>query len=200
MRIHQQILLCTTVLILSGCTLIARPDALTTLQLTLPTATANAGWPDGLTLGNVRAVSALESNRVLVVEGATLMQHQGLRWAESPAILLAEQLQLRRVRAIEGGARSADRNARLDVWLSRFDLQIEADGTQAVRVALSAELKCLRSEVHVEFPPVEHSQSPTTTDAQGLAEAFSLATGRAVDSVLGTVRSKLQSCAAAPDR
>lgn len=194
MRIHYYLLLIGSVLSLSGCTLIARPEALITLQLTLPTPTADAVWPDGLVLGSVRTVSALEGNRVLVVENATLKQHQGVRWAESPSILLAEQLQLRRLRAIEDSALGVDRSARLDVWLSRFDLLVDSDGTRSARVALSVELTCLRSDTRIEFSPVESSQSVQTADVQALAEAFNLATGEAVESMLRSAGAQLHAC------
>ncbi len=185
---------------ISGCTLIPRPEALTTLQLSLPTPATEDVWPSGLTLGGVRAVSALQSNRILVVDGAKLMQHQGLRWSESPAIMLAEQMQLRRVRAIEGSTLGAHRIASVDVWLSRFDLLIEPNGARSARVTLSAELKCVQSDSHIEFPPTERSQPPDTDDAQSIAEAFNLATAEAVEALLRTAKAHLESCADLPAR
>ncbi len=182
----------------SGCTLISRPEALTTLQLSLPAPAADSAWPSGLALGSVRPVSALQSNRLLVVDGAKLMQHQGLRWSESPAIMLAEQMQLRRVRAIEGSTLGTHRIASVDVWLSRFDLLIESSGGRSARVTLAAELKCAQSDSRIEFPPTEHSQPPDTDDAQSVAEAFNLATAEAVAALLRTAKAHLQSCTELP--
>lgn len=183
---------------ISGCTLISRPEALTTLQLSLPAPATDSAWPSGLALGSVRPVSALQSNRLLVVDGAKLMQHQGLRWSEAPAIMLAEQMQLRRVRAIEGSTLGTHRIASVDVWLSRFDLLIESNGARSARVTLSVELKCVQSDSRIEFPPIEHSQPLETDDAQSIAEAFNLATAEAVEALLRTAKAHLGSCVDLP--
>lgn len=176
--------------LLSSCSLIRRPDPVTTLQLSL--ANGDLAWPSGLTPGKVESVSALRSNRVLVVDGAVLMQHEGLRWADTPAVMLSEQL-----RSLHARAGSADAaKAALDVWLGEFDLRVGAGGRQEAMATAHAMLRCLGSERGFSIAPVSSSAAPASSDPQALADAFAQASRDVVSALLTQSAARAADCVA----
>lgn len=177
-------------LLLSSCTLIQRPEPVTTLRL--PLADADLAWPSALSPGRVDSTSALRSNRVLVVDGAVLMQHDGLRWVDTPAVMLSEQLRASHARAAATGAARAT----LDVWLGEFNLRVDADRTQEAAASAHATLRCAGSEHTITIAPVAASAAPTSSDPQALADAFAQASGEMLAALLQQSAERAADCAA----
>jgi hypothetical protein len=76
--------------LLSACALLKKPIPLTQLQLALDT--QQISWPSDISLGSIQSRAVLKSDRIIVMRGALVMQHEGLRWTSAPEVLLAEQL------------------------------------------------------------------------------------------------------------
>ena len=176
--------------LLSSCALIQRPDPLTTLQL--PSAAAKRAWPAVLTPGRVDSTSALRSNRVLVVDGAVLMQHEGLRWVDTPAVMWSEQLRALHARAASGSVATAS----LDVWLGEFNLRVGADRTREALASAHATLRCTGSERTITIAPVAASATPASSDPQALAQAFGQASDEVLAALLEHSSERAADCAA----
>lgn len=183
-------LLALSLALLSACTLIQRPDPVTTLQL--PLTDADFAWPAALTPGKVESVSALRSNRVLVVDGAVLMQHDGLRWVDTPAVMWSEQLRGRQARA----GHTTTPIASIDVWLTEFNLRVDAGSTNAAVATAHATLHCIESERTLSIAPVSASATPARTDPQALADAFARASDEVVSALLKPSAERAADCAA----
>lgn len=182
------LLLSSLALLLCSCTLIQRPEPVTTLQLQL--VDADLAWPAALLPGKVESVSALRSNRVLVVDGAVLMQHDGLRWVDTPAVMLSEQL-----RALHARAASADAaKAALDVWVGEFDLRVGAEGHQEALATAHATLRCIGSDRSITIAPVSSSTAPASSDPQALADAFAGASRDLVSALLKQSSERAPGC------
>lgn len=187
---RRTLLVSSLALLLCSCTLIQRPEPVTTLQLLL--ADADIAWPPALVPGKVESVSALRSNRLLVVDGAVLMQHDGLRWADTPAVMLSEQL-----RALHARAASADAaKAALDVWVGEFDLRVGADGHQEAVATAHATLRCIGSDRSITIAPVSSSTAPASSDPQALADAFARASRDVVSTLLTQSAARAADCVA----
>lgn len=176
--------------LLSACTLIQRPDPVTTLQLDLTD--ADLVWPAALTPGKVDSVSALRSNRVLVVEGAVLMQHEGLRWIDTPAVMLSEQLRALHARAAATDAAQAS----LDVWLGEFNLRVLADRSRQIAISAHATLRCVGSDRVITIAPVSASATPASAEPPDLAAAFAAASTEAMSALLKSSAEPATDCAA----
>jgi len=163
--------------LLSACTLIQRPEPVTTLQISMTD--TDLVWPAELMPGKVESVSALRSNRVLVVDGAVLMQHEGLRWVETPAVMWSEQLRALHARSTAQRATKAS----IEVWLGEFNLRVGAERTQEVVVSADATLVCNGSDRTIPVAPVSASGTSASSDPQALARAF----GQASEEVLATL-------------
>lgn len=174
--------------LLSSCTLIQRPEPVTTLQLSL--ADANLTWPAALATGKVDSVSALRSNRILVIDGARLMQHDGLRWVETPAIMFAEQLRGLWSRSGDAGAA----NASLDIWLTEFNLRLDTSGSREVAAAAHASLRCADSERSIAVTPASARSSLSGDDPQALADAFANASAEVVAGLLSQAETLSAGC------
>lgn len=177
-------------LLLSSCTLIQRPEPVTTLRL--PLAHADLAWPAALAPGRVDSTSALRSNRVLVVDGAVLMQHDGLRWVDTPAVMLSEQLRGLHARAATREAVTAS----LDVWLGELNLRVDADRTQEAAANAHATLRCAGSDRTITIAPVSASATPANSDPQALADAFAQASGEMLAALLQQSAERAADCAA----
>lgn len=177
-------------LLLCSCTLIQRPEPVTTLQL--PSAATAPAWPAALAPGRVDSTSALRSNRVLVVDGAVLMQHEGLRWVDTPAVMWSEQLRALHARAANTGAAKAS----LDLWLGDFNLRIGADRTREAVVSAHASLRCAGSERNIAVPPVSASVAMAGSEPQALAQAFGEASGEVLAALLEQTSERAADCAA----
>ena len=176
--------------LLSSCTLIPRPEPVTTLQL--PLAADEGSWPAALAPGRVDSTSALRSNRVLVVDGAVLMQHEGLRWVDTPAVMLSEQLRTLHARAATNGAATAA----LDLWLADFNLHVGAERTQEAVASAHATLRCAGSERSIAVAPVSARATPASGDPQALADAFGQASGEVLAALLEQSSERAADCAA----
>ncbi len=78
--------------LLAACSLLTKPDPVTTILLPIADLPDAPDWPTNLAPGRVTPAAALNSSTVLATSGALLMQYEGLRWAAPPAQLLQEQL------------------------------------------------------------------------------------------------------------
>ncbi len=176
--------------LLCSCTLIQRPEPLTTLRL--PLAGADLAWPAALATGRVDSTSALRSHRVLVVDGAVLMQHEGLRWVDTPAVMWSEQLRALHARAANTGAAKAS----LDLWLGDFNLRVGTDRTREAVVSAHASLRCAGSERSIAVPPVSASVAMAGSEPQALAQAFGQASGEVLAALLEQTSERAADCAA----
>lgn len=179
--------------LLQGCALMRTPAPLTTLQLPLDSSAASPQWPAALAPGSVQGTAALQGNRVLVVQGALLMQHEGLRWVDAPPVLLAEQLRGLHARA----ASSNEPVATLDLWLSAFNLRVATDGTRDVMVSASATVRCNGAAGVTTLAPSSASSAPAGKDAQSLADAFATASGEVLAAIFNAAVEPASICATA---
>lgn len=187
-RTAHATLLGLSLIAFSSCTLIQRPDAVTTLQVTL--ADESLRWPAAIALGKVDSVSALRSNRIVVIDGAKLMQHDGLRWVDTPAVMLSEQFRALQARADVTGANSAA----LDVWLGDFNLRVGADGTREAVAGAHASLRCSDADRVLTIAPVAASASLASSDPQSLANAFASASAEVVAALLSQAETLSAGC------
>lgn len=183
-------LLALSLALLSACTLIRRPDPVTTLQL--PLAGSDLAWPAVLTLGKLESTSALRGNRVLVVDGAVLMQHEGLRWVDTPAVMWSEQLRALQARADA----AATPVASIDVWLTDFNMRVAAASTNTAAATAHATLHCIASARSIPVAPVSASATPASSDPQALADAFATASREVVAALLERSAERAADCAA----
>lgn len=175
--------------LLSGCTLIQRPEPLTTVQLSL--ADADLAWPVAIAPANVEATSALRSNRVLVIDGAVLMQHEGLRWVDTPVVMLADQLRVMHARTRE----STSSIASLDLWLSEFNVRVEADRSREVAVSAHGTLRCTASDRSIAIAPASARTDRSGDDPQALADAFARASAEVLKALLSEAATSSAGCA-----
>jgi hypothetical protein len=187
------LILYSTLLLMAGCALLSRPVRLTTLQL--EPAPARLAWPIGLDPGRVTAATALQLDRVVVVEGARLMQHEGLRWIDVPAVMVAEYLRRLHARRATGGAADRIDRASLDLWITDFHLKAGDDGRLVAHVAVVAELRCSPLAPPRSLSPAASGQAQASADADTIAAAFSSATRDVVAATLDAASSQLASCA-----
>lgn len=179
-----------SVSLLSACSLIARPEPLTTLQLIITDGDAMPQWPAALAAGNVVGTSTLLGNRVLVVNGALLMQHEGMRWVDTPALMISEQIHTLHAQTAGNTAPVAAINLRL----SAFNLRIGSGGEKHAVVAASGNLRCLGSERARALAPVSAKATPANASAQALADAFARASGEVLAGLLGQVSDLNDTC------
>jgi ABC-type uncharacterized transport system auxiliary subunit len=175
---------------LTACALMRAPQALTTLQLQL--ADDARAWPEQIEPKVTRASAALQSTRVLVFDGALLMQHGGLRWVDAPAKMLDEQLRL--LRYAHPGNDVATM-ASVELWLTQFNIRIAASGEKSVEVAALAELQCAGDASLQRMPLAEASVALTGEDAAVVAAAFAAATDRVVAAIGSAASKQAESCA-----
>lgn len=176
-------LICIVSMLLAACALMSRPQPVTTLLLKLPVDDASLSWPSSIEPGAVRAITTLQSNRVLVVNDAILMQHEGLRWVDTPAVLLAEQLRVRHAQRKVGGG-TEESKATLDLWLTRFNMRIAKDGDKSVEVSAIADLICADPGKSQRLSPASVSIEWVGNDAQQVASTFAIAANEMLDAVL----------------
>jgi hypothetical protein len=187
-RTARTTLLGLSLVAFSSCTLIQRPDPVTTLQVTL--ADESLRWPAVIALGKVDSVSALRSNRILVIDGAKLMQHDGLRWIDTPAVMLSEQLRALHARATATEAATGS----LDVWLGDFNLRVAADGSREAVAGAHASLRCSDADRILTIAPVAASASLASSDPQALADAFAGASTEVAAALLSQAETLSAGC------
>lgn len=175
-----------------GCALLSAPAPLTTLQIDLtPDALV---WPAQLVPGRVTAATALQSDRVVVMDGAQVMQHGGLRWVSEPAVMMGEQL--RRLRAPRNnlGAEAARGSAALELWLTDFSLHPDDSGSLVAEVSMIAEIRCLSGATGQPLPIASARREAEQEDAESIAAAFSASAREALAMTLAAVVPHAASC------
>ena len=187
-------LACVCLLLMApGCALLSRPTPLTTLQL--PPAPEALAWPKGLKPGRVTAASALKVDRVIVAEGARLMQHGGMRWVDVPAVMIAEYLRRIHARRRDIGRDEVVDSATLDLWITDFNLNLDPTGRLTVAVAAAGELRCTPFASPHPLAPTAATQALAREDADSVVAGFSAAVSEVVATVLASASSQAVFCA-----
>lgn len=176
---------------LTDCALIRAPQALTTLQLQLTDAAGS--WPEQIEPKVTRASTALQNTRVLVLDGALLMQHGGLRWVDAPATMLDEQLRLLRYAHAGDDIKTV---ASVELWLTQFNIRIADAGDKSVEVAALAELQCAGDASLHRMPLAAASVALNGEDAPVVAAAFAAATDQIIAVIGRAAASQAEACAA----
>ena len=199
MSVYRKIALCAcvlaTVTLTSACALLKKPVPLTQLQLSLDV--AELEWPARLELGGVKARGILQSDRVIVTNGALVMQHAGLRWVAAPATQLAEQLTMIRVVASAPTVQQAPRQKKaaiFDVWLSNFNIAVHENGDTSVEVTAWASVRCADARTASQVPRVVIALPLNSTDPQRIADRFDAAANLVFKSLLAQGAEKSSRC------
>ena len=189
MSAHHKIALCAFALaalnLTPACALLKKPTPLTQLQLSLPAAELN--WPARLELGGVKARGVLQSDRVIVTNGALVMQHAGLRWVAAPAAQLAEQLAIARIASSAKSIQKGAGKATIDVWLSDFNIAVSATGDTSVAVSASGAIRCANAKIASDLAPAAIVLPLNSTDPQRIAERFNAAATKVITTLLTRV-------------
>ena len=189
MSAHHKIALCAFALaalnLTPACALLKKPTPLTQLQLSLPA--AELKWPARLELGGVKARGVLQSDRVIVTNGALVMQHAGLRWVAAPAAQLAEQLASARVASSAKSIQKGAGKATIDVWLSDFNIAVSATGDTSVAVSASGAIRCANAKIASDLAPAAIVLPLNSTDPQRIAERFNAAATKVITTLLTRV-------------
>lgn len=185
--------LAATTLLAPACALLKKPTPLTQLQLSLDAAELH--WPPLLELGDVKARGMLQTDRVIVTNGALVMQHGGLRWIAAPAILLAEQLASARVAALSTAIpQRKKRGASINVWLSDFSITLKANGESNAAVAAWATIRCDNAQAISQLPPAAIALPLNSSDPQRIAERFDAAATIVLKKLLAQAAEKSAGC------
>jgi ABC-type uncharacterized transport system auxiliary subunit len=181
----------TLTCVVTACALIRPPSPATVLRLT--SAPSIPAWPAGLAIGevDVDAVSAMRGNRVIVADGPLLLQYEGVRWVDAPAVMLLELA--RRPAAQQDGTR-----AKLDLHLQAFELRVSAHAPLQAVVAVHGALHCLEPGASFALDRVESAVTVEAREPRAIAEAFSAATGSALSSVVLASADAMRGCAKLP--
>lgn len=190
MSAHHKIALCAVALaalnLTPACALLKKPTPLTQLQLSLPAVELN--WPARLELGSVKARGVLQSDRLIVTNGALVMQHGGLRWVAAPATQLAEQLAIARIttstRSIQ---KAAGKAVTIDVWLSDFNITVNPTGDTSVAVSASGAIRCANAKIASDLAPAAIVLPLNSTDPQRIAERFNAAATQVITTLLARI-------------
>jgi ABC-type uncharacterized transport system auxiliary subunit len=162
---------------ITACALLSRPKPLTTLQLRFPDISSQAlstAWPGTLAFESLNTATAISNNRVMVFDGAKVMQFAGLRWVDTPAVMLTEQFKTWQAQAVAEPERH--RTAQLKLSLTDFSIHVNAADSNTVVVSASAELQCLSNDATHSLGIFSNAQPLQKMDAQRIAEVFSDAT------------------------
>ena len=192
---------------MTACALINPPPPLTTVQLHLANQTTNRqlqnAWPDTLVLEVISADTAFAGNRVIVLDGAKVMQFAGLRWLDSPAVMLREQLELRQARIQV--KRPPLNTAFVQLAINDFSIHLHANSdrllidsfagaNKTVVVSIRARMRCA-STASIQELGIFSSKLPLhNTDAQSVAATFATASEDAVNAMLSKAKLALPLC------
>ena len=166
-----------------ACALLKKPTPLTQLQVSLNA--AELQWPEQLELGGVKARGMLQSDRMIVTNGALVMQHAGLRWIAAPATQLTEQLAMASVStSIPAAQKRSGKKAVIDVWLSDFNISVGANGDTSVAVSASATVRCAPAKKVSQLTPAALVLPLNSTDPQRIAQTFNDAANKVLASLL----------------
>lgn len=180
---------------MTACTLLRTPVAPVRLQLTLEA--ERIDWPAELSLGDLHTSVALKSDRIIVVRGAVVMQHAGIRWVSTLDQLLNEQLNMLHVgRGSQNSrsTRSQQRFASIDLWVSEFNVLLSADAASSATVAFSAALTCPDASIHA-LTRSRVTLPLNSSDPQRVAAQFNQA---ATDALIALLRSAEHRCPPRP--
>jgi hypothetical protein len=183
--LNRSALLILCISLISACALLTKPTPLTQLQLSLNA--EQIRWPAALSLGSVQSRAVLKTDRVIVMRGALVMQHAGLRWTSAPEMLLAEQLSMLRMANTTSTSMNTEaekKPARIDVWLSQFNVQVLPDGSSSATVAAAAQLNCGGASSTQQLALTRVAQALNTTDPQRIATSFNEAASAVVIQLL----------------
>ena len=195
-RPRHLLLMLGALLAVAGCASL-RPKAPTSpLRWTLDADTPVAlGWGE---VARIDASEALQSDRLLVVRGAELLQHAQFRWYARPAQMLDERLRW------QGGAAPPAPlldGAKLDLFVHAFELRVDAAGQASARVALSAVMHCpvRYAAASVELGATEQDVALNDQAAQRLTDGFAAATDAALATLATRARQAAMRCAQATE-
>ncbi len=180
----------------TGCALLNRPAPLTTLQVRFPSAANDTEitWPAGLTLASLTSASVISGNRVIVFDGAKVMQFNGLRWVDTPAVMLTEQLQLMQVSAEGDTTEAIQHLALLKLALVDFSIHLNDGGDKTVMVSANAELQCAANGSVQALGILSSEQPLQKMDDQSVAATFTNATETTAKAMLSAAKLALQRC------
>ena len=180
---------------ITGCALINRPAPLTTLQVRFPKYVADRllrTWPEGLALASLTSASVISGNRVIVFDGAKVMQFNGLRWVDTPAVMLTEQLRLMQVRS--EADRPIQHFAFLKLALVDFSIHLSDGGDKTVLVSANVQLQCAANGPIQALGIFSSEHLLQRIDEQSIAATFTDATGTTANAMLSAAKLALQRC------
>lgn len=178
---------------LSSCALLKKPVPVTQIQLSLDYTRIN--WPVDMKLAGVKARSVLQTDRVIVVQSALVMQHAGVRWVANPSAQLSEQLSFARASALAqlSTTRMADaKNMQLDVWLNDFNIEVLANGDTRIVVSALANIQCSAATLPSQLPAAVREVPLNSIDPQRIAEGFNNAAGAALSKLIASGKALCQ--------
>ena len=178
----------------TGCALFSRPEPLITLQLQGATAASGLelAWPASMALESVDTTSVISSNRLIVIDGAKVMQFKGLRWVDTPAVMLTEQFKHWQARSEAG--RPIQHFAFLKLALVDFSIHLNGDGDKTVLVSTNAELQCVANGPIQALGIFSSEQQLRKMDAQTIAVTFAYASETTGKKVFSAAKLALPEC------
>jgi ABC-type uncharacterized transport system auxiliary subunit len=195
-RAFRAILLLLVIAAITACALLKSPESVTTLRLQFPNYGVNDkvadAWPEHLAFESIDAMSVVSGNRVIVFDDAKVMQFNGLRWVDTPAVMLTEQLRLMQVRS--AADRPIQHFAILKLALVDFSIHLNGDGDKTALVSANAELRCAANGPIYALGIFSSEQPLKKMDAQSIAATFANATGTTTRAMLSAAELTLQRC------
>jgi hypothetical protein len=155
-------------------------------------------WPDGLALASFASVRALSGNRVLVYDRAKIMQFNGLRWVDTPAVMLTEHHKL--WQTLSEVQHPIKQSALMQLTLIDFSIHLDDDGDRTVVVSTSATTRCVASGSVQSLGVFSSEQVLREIDAQSIAASFADASATTAQAMLSAAHSALQQCQATEHR
>lgn len=159
-------------LLLPACALLKKPVPVTQLQLSIDP--AKLDWPANIKIASIKARRVLQTDRVIVAEGARVMQHTGVRWVSDPAAQLSEQLDFAggHFTAHIDKRQSMTRLKSIDVLLKDFQIEVQANLDTLVLVSVHASMRCKADDAPVQLPEAQTSVPLNSSEPQRIAERF----------------------------
>ena len=177
----------------TGCALFSRPEPLITLQLQGATAASGLelAWPASMALESVDTTSVISSNRLIVIDEAKVMQFRGLRWVDTPAVMLTEQFKHWQARS-EAIPRRPN-SAYLLLSFRDFSIHLKAAGENTVVVSSSAELRCATGSKQA-LGIFSSQQRLRKMDAQTIAVTFAYASEATAKAMISAAKLAIPEC------
>ena len=182
-------------LVVAGCAVFKPVKPPITLQMRLFQSSPNQPWPDAIALAGVRSSVKLQGPELLVQDGATLMRFPGVRWVDSPLVMLSEALQRWRAFAPVNNLPSAQ--TELTVLLHEFTLEL-SDQKLSAFVAASAELRC-PSQKLLNIALSQHHEPLQEQDPERIAQSFGAATAHVMREIMTSAVALRSHCQEIPD-